>query len=174
MAKLTATEERFIQNIAQGQNATQALLKSDKTESLDKSYFAVANKASRMLKKENIRQRLDEVLEQQGLSLDRPIRAINEALDSERIIPLGGAGETITAPDHQTRLKAAEQALKLHGAYDQDPQVQINQQVNINAIDPRVARFVLLYGRYPSDNELAGIGECDEASQADDVSIIDT
>ena len=83
-----------------------------------KSDAVARSLASENLTKPNVRYAIEQSLIKHGITMDRAIKPISDALDADKI-SISGQGDQAFAevtPDHSTRLKASGMALKLMGA----------------------------------------------------------
>lgn len=82
---------------------------------------AAAVSMTRELKKANVQEAVQQALVKHGITLDKAIQPISDALEATR---QSGFGEDATEViDHSTRLKASGMALKLMGADKGEAQV---------------------------------------------------
>jgi phage terminase small subunit len=120
--KLTAKQAKFVQGIAEGKSGTQAAL--DAYDTTDPNTAALIS--SENIRKPNVKEALEPILEKHRINLDRAIEPISAALDADKQDV--STGEWL--PDHKTRLQASDRALKLMGI-GQDKTPTINNFGNL-------------------------------------------
>ena len=110
---ITIKEAKLIKGIAEGKTKQQAAL-----EAYDTTSPATASSiASETLKKPNVREALYAELARQGITLEKIIKPVADALDAKIRIKSVVSGETveIDAPDLEMNLKGHDRAVKLMG-----------------------------------------------------------
>lgn len=119
MSKITLKphEIRFIKEKAKGKSATQAALIATGS----KTPVSAAVAGHRLLKKANIQHELQKILKAQGITLEKAVKPITEALQAEKtgMDKVTGEHYQTGLADHPVRLKAADMALTLLGAKQQ-------------------------------------------------------
>jgi len=96
--KLTAKEERFVMEIVQGNNQTQAALTAFDVGSLDSAKTI----GCRLMKNDDIKEAIDAVMETEGLTRRYLVRKLKSHVDGV---------------DPNVSLRATETGLKLHGVF---------------------------------------------------------
>ena len=141
---LTTKQRRFARSYAKTGNGTRAALDAGYAPSV--AIAAVA--ASENLEKPKIREAIIAYLSKGMPVSDR----IANVLD-------GAMGANVEdKEDHGTRLKAADLAAKVVGLY-QEADVETRRHAHVHLhLDPRLSRFVVLHGRYPSAQERQALG----------------
>lgn len=121
---LTVKEQKLVQGVAMGKSQTQA--------AIDAGYSpkTAAVIASENLKKPNLQEALQAALIKHGITPDRTIQRVSEALDAEKVAIVGNGEQAMAeiTPDHTTRLQAVKIANNLMGL----GQKQEGNTVNIN------------------------------------------
>jgi len=108
--KLTAKEERFVMEIVQGNNQTQAALAAFDVRSLD----SAKSIGCRLMKDDDIQAAISAVMETEGLTRRYLVRKLKDHVDGQ---------------DQQVSIRAIDMGLKLHDAY---PATK-TKNMNINA-----------------------------------------
>ena len=96
--KLTAKEERFVMEIVQGNNQTQAALTAFDVGSLDSAKTI----GCRLMKNDDIKEAIEAVMETEGLTRRYLVRKLKSHVDGV---------------DPNVSLRATETGLKLHGVF---------------------------------------------------------
>lgn len=109
-------ERRFISLLFQGMNIQQATA----------TMGMAPNAGLRLLNKENVRDSFLTLCDRAGLTDQRLIQVMVDALTAER------GGEENPRPDHAIRLKAAELGAKLKGHFPTGDQGKTLTQINVN------------------------------------------
>lgn len=109
--RLTVKQLKLVSGIANGKTATQAALDAGYGRGVNAASAGV--QASRELKNPNVLNALEQALDKAGATLEESARVIADALHAENFMAVGKQLRAI--PDHMTRLKAAELALKARG-----------------------------------------------------------
>lgn len=91
-----------------------------------------------------------------GMVQANPTKAasiISEACSATKLV--GSGSDRVEIPDHAARLRAAELIIKLYDGYPKPDQAQKGKVIDmIPADEPEeVLRFMVLYGRKPTDTE---------------------
>lgn len=109
--KLTVKEQKLIKGVAAGKSQTQAAIEAGY------SPRSAHELASKTLKKVDVQNALHMELEKQGITLDRVIKPISDALDAEKVHIVGNGDQAMAdvVPDHAIRLKASGMAQTLMG-----------------------------------------------------------
>jgi len=121
---LTAKQAKYISNIANGMNKTQAAYDAYDVNSRE-SASAIANVNGR---KESIRQHLIPALRNLGITLEKSLKPIADGLDANHKVTIEGDVIDTGEPDINTRLRASDRALKLLGVYDQVSASKTNEE----------------------------------------------
>jgi len=115
---LTVKQKKFVKAYVEkdgnGQEAAKAVY-DVRTDGIARSI------ASENLTKPNIKYAIEQALEKHGITMDRAVQPISDALDATRAIGFGD--DAMEVVDHSTRLKASGMALKLMGADKGEAQV---------------------------------------------------
>lgn len=109
MDKLTAKQAKFVKAKAEGKTGTAAAM-----EAYGVDYKSASVIASTNLKKVSIQQALHAEFEKQGITLERIVRPISDALDATKIVTSPTEPDKEIA-DHPTRLKASNMAAQFLG-----------------------------------------------------------
>ena len=115
--KLTPKQAKFVRGIAEGKTNTDSALEAYDTD----SYETAAVIATENLKKPNVQQAVEVARVKLGITSERALKTINDALNIE---------------DLEMRLKGSDRALKIMGIANKDNsgtsiqfnQIQINQK----------------------------------------------
>lgn len=105
--KLTPKQQKFVEGVAKGKPLYKAALEAYDTDSPRVASVIAAENIA----KPSVRDALIPILEKHNINLDTAIAPIGEALQAVKQDITTGSWE----PDHSTRLKASDRALKLMG-----------------------------------------------------------
>lgn len=114
LGRLSAKEEKFVLEIARGQNQTQAAVAAFDVGSLD----SAKSIGSRLMKQPDIREAIDAVLATEGLTKTHLVRRLKDHVDQEA--------------DPGVSLRAVETGLKLHDAFPAAKSVNLNLTAEID------------------------------------------
>lgn len=110
LENLTAKEERFVVEIARGENQTQAAMKAFDVGSLDSAKTI----GCRLMKDPDIQEAITAVMESEGLDRRYLVKKLKSHVD---------------APDPSVSLRAVDLGFKLHDAYPANKNLSINADI---------------------------------------------
>jgi len=110
LEKLTPKEERFVMEIARGENQTQAALKAFSVGSME----SAKSIGHRLMKDPDIQEAITAVMNTEGLDRRYLVKKLKTHVD---------------APDPSVSLRAVDMGLKLHDAYPANKNLTINADV---------------------------------------------
>lgn len=111
MPQYTVKEAKFIQAKLAGKSATEAA----KIAGYSKKSAHISG--SKLMKRSHIQEALFFTLEDLGITFQKAVKPITEALEATRVVIIGNGEEAMAdvQPDHNVRLKASSMALDLLG-----------------------------------------------------------
>ncbi len=112
--ELTFKEQKLVQGVAMGKSQRQAALEAYDVKNPETA-SAVASEA---LSKPNVRQALNDALERHGITIDKIIKPVADALEADRVMIVGK--KVYKTPDHAIRLNASRTAAKFAGLEDNE------------------------------------------------------
>lgn len=125
--KLTVKQAKFVKAKAEGKTGVEAAMSAYDTT----DYFTANAIASQNLQKPSIQEALHAEFKRQGITLERIVRPINEALDANKIVTSPTEPDKEVA-DHSVRLKASGMAAQFMGIGKNDqvaPSVHFHQHI---------------------------------------------
>lgn len=127
--KLTVKQAKFVKAKAEGKSGTQAYMEAYGTTNANVAKV----EASRTLTKPNVQEALQAEMARQGITLEKIIKPVADALEAEKVHIVGNGEQAMAeiVPDHSIRLKASSMAQTLIGANKQTGEGNITNFVNV-------------------------------------------
>jgi len=144
---LAPRQRAFVKEwLANGGNGTQAALKTYGCTTDNSAAVC----AYRLLRNPKIQEVIRQALVASDLSLQDIVGVLAEGMDATKL----AKGTDTGVPDHSTRLRSADMALRLLGAYDTESVASPPQSQQGVVDEPiEVVRFMAAFGRYPTKAE---------------------
>jgi hypothetical protein len=113
--KPTVKELKLVAAKAKGKKNDEAWDEAGYSQNSNKNTKVV--NTSKILSKPHVQEALQVALKKHGITLDKAIAPIGEALDAEKVVIVGKGDDAFAdvTPDHSVRLQASDRALKLMG-----------------------------------------------------------